>query len=114
MIDDDRQLPDPRPPRKHPPLMEHSFAALGWLNRAAQSVGSDRFFEVLERAQFCLNRANMYTATPAEQAIVEGLDATMAGLIEADRQARRLLHDSVSDMNAAEAAEFIERIEAVE
>jgi hypothetical protein len=101
-----------RPPR--PPLTDLSFATLGWLVRSSQAVGADRFFESLERAQFYLDRTADYTHTPAEKAIWEGLSAALDGLIAADRQARRMLKDSVSGMDAAEATEFIEMCEAAD
>lgn len=104
-------IPDPNPPRKHPPMMEHSFAALGWINRAAQAVGADRFFESLERAQFCLERTSAHAQTPAEKAIVYGLAEMMARQIAADREAREMLKDSCAGMNAADATEFIEMCE---
>ena len=110
MIDD--RTPDPRPPRQHPPLMDLSFAALGWLLRASQAVGADRFFESLERAQFYLDRTRVYAHTPAEKAIVGGLEEMMGQLINADRDARGMLRDSVSGMNAAEASEFVELCES--
>lgn len=105
-------IPDPKPPLKHPPLMDLSFAALGWLTRASQAVGADRFFEELERAQFYLGRSRAHARTPGELALIEGLSEALGGLIDADRQARQLLTDSVSGMDAAEATEFIEMCEA--
>ena len=104
-------IPDPKPPRKHPPLMDHSFAALGWINRAAQAIGADRFFESLERSQFYLERTSAHAQTPAEKAIVYGLAEMMARLIAADRDAREMLKESCAGMDAADATEFVEMCE---
>lgn len=112
MIED--RMPDPRPPLQHPPLMDLSFAALGWLIRSSQAVGAERFFESLERAQFYLDRTAVYAHTPAERAVWEGLSAALDGLIAADRQAREMLRDSVSGMDAAQACEFVELCEAAD
>lgn len=107
-----RVIPDPRLPQQHPPLMDLSFATLGWLHRAAQSVGSERFFETLERAQFYLDRTLAHVRTPGERAVYTGLSEALGGLIDADRAARLLLRDSVSGLDAAEATEFVELCEA--
>lgn len=106
-------FPDPIP-RKHPPIMDHSFAALGWLHRAAQAVGSPRFAESLGRARFYTVRAAIEASTPAEVSVVNGLIAAEEGLVEADADARRLLAESVSGMDAAEACEFVEMCESDE
>ena len=95
----DENLPDPRPVTITP-LMEVSFAALGWLNRAAQAVGSIRFTEAVTRSRFYLDRARKIAATPAELAVITGLAASQRGLIEADAQARELLEESLSDFDA--------------
>lgn len=107
----DPPLPDPFP-RRHPPLMEYSFAAQGWLYRAAQAVGSARFVEALDRARFYLSKANKHCWTPGEAAVLQGLYDSVDGLIEANAKARQLLHHSCEGMNAAEAAEFVELIES--
>lgn len=96
----DDNLPDPRPPRQHPPMMDLSFAALGWLNRAAQAVGSIRFAESMTRSRFYLERARGYARTPADTAIITGLASSLQGLIEADAEARRLLEESLSEFDA--------------
>lgn len=93
------------------PLTDTSFATLGWLNRSAQAIGSDRFFEALERANFYLDRTLGHVRTPAERAVYNGLSEALGGLIEADRAARTVLKDSVSDINAADACEFVELCE---
>ena len=112
MINED-SLPNPRPPLRHPPLMDLSFAALGWLFRCADAVGSPRFGETLERAQFYLFRAGDYADTPAERALVRAMWENGLGEINrANLAAKQLLAESVSGMNAAEAAEFVELIEA--
>jgi F420-dependent methylenetetrahydromethanopterin dehydrogenase len=92
--------------------MDLSWSALGWMLRASQAVGADRFFEALERAQFYLDRTRAYAHTPAERAIVGGLDEMLGQLIDADRDAREMLKESVSGMNAAEAGEFVELCES--
>ncbi|MEI7716704.1 MAG: hypothetical protein WCI78_11530 [Mycobacterium sp.] len=97
----DHDLPDPRPPRQHPPIMELSFAALGWLNRAAQAVGSVRFTESIQRSRFNLERAKRHARTPAELAVIAGLASSLQGLIRADADARELLAASLSDLDAA-------------
>ena len=94
-------LPDPRPPRQHPPFMELSFAALGWLARAAAAAGGIAFTEALQRARFNLKRAAGYAATPAEVAVITGLTSSLQGLIEADAEARKLLEESLSEFDAA-------------
>ena len=105
MINED-DLPDPRPPLKHPPLMDLSFAALGWLYRAAGAAGAARFAEAVERARFYLDRANEHCHTPSDAAVMRGLYDSVDALIAANAQARTLLAQSVSGMNAAEATEF--------
>lgn len=111
MINEDH-LPDPRPPLRHPPLMDLSFAALGWLHRAAAAVGSDRFVEALDRSRFYLGRCAGHATTPAERAVVDGLSAVVDGLVTANARSRVLLADSVSGMGAADATEFVELCEA--
>ena len=96
----DQNLPDPRPPLHHPPMMDLSFAALGWLNRAAQAVGSPRFTEAVTRSRFYLERARGHAFTPAECALITGLASSLQGLIEADVEARRLLEESLSEFDA--------------
>lgn len=110
MINED-SLPNPRPPLKHPPLMDLSFAALGWLFRTVDAVGSPRFGESLERAQFYLMRANAHAGTPAEIELVRALWEGLGEVNRANLAAERLLAESVSGMNAAEAAEFVELAE---
>lgn len=107
-------LPNPRPPLKHPPLMDLSFAALGWLYRAAEASGSERFAETLDRCRFYLERTERHVTTPAERAVFDALSSAVDGLITANAQARVLLSDSVSGMDAAEASEFVELCEAVD
>lgn len=103
-------LPNPRV-GKHPPLMEHSFAALGWLQRAAQAVGSARFAESLDRAAFYLDKTAAHAHTPGEQAVLAGLWSALSNLTDADTQARTLLAHGCGGMAAADAAEMVERIE---
>ena len=97
----DDDLPDPRPPLQHPPIMELSFAALGWLNRAAQAVGSIRFTESIQRSRFNLERAKDHARTPAELAVIAGLASSLQGLIRADADTRELLAASLSALDAA-------------
>ena len=99
MANDDN-LPDPRPVTVTP-LMDVTFAALGWLNRTAQAVGSERFAEAMTRSRFYLDRARNIAATPAELAVITGMAASQQGLIEADAQARELLEESLLDFDAA-------------
>lgn len=112
MIDDN--LPDPRPARQHPPLMDLSFAALGWINRTAQAVGSDRFPESLNRARFYLARAEEHAFTPAEQAVIDGMHHGIELIVDANAQARTTLAHSCMGMTAADMTEFVELIEALE
>ena len=114
MTDDEvnsARLPNPRV-GKHAPLMDHSFAALGWLNRAGQAVGSARFAETLDRAQFYLDKANLFCVTPGEVAVLQGLYDSLDRLIAANAEARGLLARGCESMLAADAAEFVELIEA--
>lgn len=113
MINEDN-LPNPRPPLKHPPLMDYSFAALGWLYRAAEATGSPRFDEIIVRARFYLTKADRFANTPADRAVLSGMHTSLTALVDADRQARTLLSESVSGMDAAEATEFVELIEAAQ
>lgn len=109
----DPGFPDPRMgPRKQPPFLDHTFAVLGWVHRASKAVGSDRFAETVSRAEFYIDQAAAHTRTPGDEAIVAGLLAMLDGVIAANAQARVLLADSVSGMDAAEATEFVELIEA--
>jgi hypothetical protein len=107
-------LPDPRPPLRHPALMDLSFAALGWLNRSAQAVGSDRFTETIHRSRFNIEKAAGHAATPAELAIITGLTASLDALIQADADARQLLSDSVTGIADACAAEMAQLLESTE
>lgn len=110
-MSDDTSLPNPRPSRQHPPLMELSFAALGWINRTAQAVGSDRFVESLNRSEFYLDRAEEHVFTPAEQAVIEGMRHSLELLISVNAHTRTLLAESCTDMTVADAAEFVELVE---
>lgn len=97
-----------------PPLMNNSYAALGWCHRAANAVGSDRFAETVRRASFYVEQVARLATTPGEKAILAGLLTTLDGLITANAQARVLLAESVTGMNAADATEFIELVEGEE
>lgn len=103
-------LPNPRV-GKHPPVMEHAFAALGWLQRAAQAVGSVRFAESLDRAAFYLDKTGEHSHTPGEQAVLAGLRSALSNLTEANAEARALLAQSCSGMMVADVVEFIELVE---
>ena len=94
--------------------MELSFAALGWLNRSAQAVGSDRFAETVHRSRFNIEKAAGHAATPAELAIIAGLTASLDALIQADADARQVLGDSVSGIADACAAEMAQLLESTE
>lgn len=80
--------------------MDLSFAALGWLNRAAQAAGSIRFTETARRARFYLVQAARHATTPAELAVITGLTASLEGLTKADADAKELLLESLSDFDA--------------
>lgn len=93
-------------------MFDSSFAALGWAYRASQAVGSDRFAETVFRARFYCERAAQAAGTPAEQALVAGLQVMLDELITANAQGRVLLAESVSGMNALESWAFVEMCEA--
>ena len=97
---DDYNLPNPYP-RKVTSLMDVTFAALGWLSRTAQAVGTERFAEAVTRSRFYLDRARNIAGTPAELAVITGMASSLPGLIEADVRARELLEESLSDIDAA-------------
>lgn len=97
-----------------PPLMNNSYAALGWCHRAANAVGSDRFPETVRRAAFYVEQVSRLATTPGERSILAGLAIALDELVIADVQARQVLADSVSGMNAAEATEFVELVESGE
>lgn len=107
-------LPNPYPPRNHPPLLDLSFAALGWLHRSAIAVGSDRFEETVQRTRFYLSRAVRHALTPAETAVITGLATCVDGLIQADTAARHVLADSVTGIADACAAEVVQLLDATE
>ena len=92
--------------------MDLSFASLGWIFRCVEAIGSPRFGETLERAQFYLGRARAHTSTPAEVEVVWALFEGLGKVNSANLAAERLLAESVSGMDAAEACEFVELIEA--
>ena len=94
--------------------MELSFAALGWLNRSAQAVGSEKFVETVQRSRFNIGKAASYAATPAELAIITGLTTSLDTLIQADADARHVLGDSVSGIADACAAEVAQLLETTE
>ena len=101
LISHEESLPNPFPPLQHPPMMDLSFAALGWLNRAAQAAGAIRFTESVERARFYLEKAASHAVTPAEVAVITGLTSSLQGLIQANADARALLEESLSEFDAA-------------
>ena len=111
----DSGFPDPRISyRPQPPILDHSYAVLGWLHRASHAVGSDRFAETVDRTTFYLGRFMEHVGTPGEKAILSGLLVAIDELITANAQARVVLAESVSGMDAAEATEFVELIESEE
>lgn len=111
----DPELPSPRFSAKPPPpLMDHAYSTLGWLHRAAGAVGSHRFTETISRAEFYFVCSARNAHTPGEAALVTGLQIALDELVAADAQARVLLADSVSGMNAAEACEFVELVEGAD
>lgn len=108
-------LPSPLPVFRHPALMD-LFAALGWLCRSAQAVGSDRFAETARRSGFYLDKAASNAHTPAELAVITSLTASQDALILADADARELLANSVvgiTDACATEVAQLLDNIEGV-
>lgn len=80
--------------------MELSFAALGWLARAADAAGTAKFTESVQRARFNLTKAAGYAKTPAEVAVIAGLASSLEGLIEADADAREVLAASLSGLES--------------
>ena len=91
--------------------MSLSFAGLGWINRAARAVGSDRFDETVRRARFYIDEARAHALTPAEVAVIDGLSATADAVVRADADARVVLGESVSEMAetfAADVAQFLQ------
>jgi hypothetical protein len=111
-ISNDNSLPCPYPSPKVPPLLSHSFAALGWIGRAGQAVGSDRFAEAVTRASFNIDQCAIYVHTPAEKAVLEGLLGMVDGVVRADAEARELLGDSVSGMADLCADEVVQVLES--
>jgi len=108
----DNSLPDPRFSfRRQPPLLDHTFSVLGWIHRATRAVGSERFAETISRAEFYFAQASQHARTPGDAALLIGLNVAIDELIAANAQARVLLADSVSGMDAAEATEFVELAE---
>lgn len=94
--------------------MELSFAALGWLQRSAQAVGSDRFPETLQRSRFYLDKAASHAATPAEAAVITSMATAVDALLQADADARELLDDSVTGIADVCAAEIDQLLETTE
>ena len=113
-IINDENLPYPYPARKLPLLTDLSFASLGWINRAAQAVGSDRFVETARRARFYIREATGHAITPAEAAVMEGLSATVDALDEADAEARALLGEAVSGLSEAFATDVVEYLQSAD
>ena len=94
--------------------MDLSFAALGWLYRQAQAVGSDRFEETGHRAKFYLEKASACAHTPAELAVLAGMHVSLDALVQADLEARELLSESVSGIADACASETDQLLRASE
>ena len=96
--------------------MDLSLAALNWLCRSAQAIGSDRFAETACRRSLDLVKAASHAHTPAEREIIAGLTASLDALILADAEARELFADSlagIADACATEIAHLLESIEGV-
>lgn len=110
----DGPMPDPRFPVHKPPFLDFTYAVLGWVHRSAQAVGSDRFAECVARAIFYFGQAARHAHTPGEDSLISGLQVMLDELITANAQARVVLADSVSGMDAAEANEFVEMCESGE
>ena len=96
-MSDDDTLPDPRPALRAAPLIDHSFAALGWLNRASVAVGSTRFDECVQRVEFNLRKAAAVVKTPGDRVVVDGLAASLAEMVRADAEARQLFDGLISE-----------------
>jgi hypothetical protein len=107
-VSDADQMPNHRFPSELGALVDFTHAGLGWLLRAAEAVGAPRFRELLDRAGFYLDKAFVVAQTPAERVVVDGLIQSGLALLVADDDARRVLTESVSGMNAADATEFVE------
>lgn len=107
-MSDADQMPNHRFPSELGALVDFTHAGLGWLLRAAEAVGAPRFRELLDRAGFYLDKAFVVAQTPAERVVVDGLIQSGLALLVADDDARRVLTESVSGMNAADATEFVE------
>ncbi|MBU3706730.1 MAG: hypothetical protein FGM50_08645 [Mycobacterium sp.] len=78
--------------------MELAFAGLGWVLRAADAVGSDRFTESVARAHVNIGRAGTYAKTPAERQVLAGMTAILDALDCADADAREVLGEAASTM----------------
>ena len=107
-------LPNPYPPLQHPPFLELSYNTLGWLLRCARAVGSDRFDETVHRVRFYLQKVAAHAGTPADTAVIDGMAASLAALIDADADARRLLADSVSGIADACADEVSRLLDTID
>jgi hypothetical protein len=94
--------------------MDLSFAALGWLYRLAQAVGSNRFEETVHRANFYLGKASACAQTPAELAVLAGMRVSLDALLQADIEARELLGEAVSGIADACASEADQLLRASE
>jgi hypothetical protein len=110
-VSDADQMPNHRFPSELGALVDFTHAGLGWLLRAADAVGAPRFRELVDRAGFYLDKAFVAAQTPAERVVVDHLIRSSLALLNADADARRVLAESVSGMNAADASEFVELIE---
>lgn len=98
-------LPDHRPPDRHP--AQRFLAAVGWLCRAADAVGSPRFAETHVRASICVDMAADVADTPARKVVVRALADAVMSLASVDSAVRSLLQDSVSGMDALIANTFV-------
>lgn len=93
--------------------MELSFAGLGWVLRAANAVGSDRFAESIARARFNLGRAGAYAVTPAEKQVLAGMVAILDALDCADADAREVLGAAASTMLSAMVPDDLAELESL-
>ena len=93
--------------------MELAFAGLGWVLRAAEAVGSDRFAECITRARFNIGRAGAYPATPADKQVLAGMTDILDALARSDTDAREVLGEAASTMLSAIVPDDLAELESL-
>lgn len=93
--------------------MDLAFAGLGWVLRAADAVGSDRFAECITRARFNIGRAGTYAKTPADKQVLAAMTAMLDALDCADADAREVLGAAVSTMLSAMVPDDLAELESL-